>query len=746
MGRTEAEDACYQVASRRAPRATPIVLQMEAAECGAAALGIMLAHHRRVVPLTDLRADCGVSRDGANAARILQAARQYDLDGTGYGMELAELAAIDHPVIVFWSFQHFLVVEGFRRHRGRVLVHLNDPASGRRQVPFSEIDRHFTGVVLDLQPTADFTTGGRHGRSMAKLRDRWSPSGRAAALAVLAGLVLAVPVLAVPLLTRLYFDTAYGTPGWAKLLPLVLGMLFSVLATAVLSAVQLRNLSLVASRLGLSATTRVLYHLLRLPTRFFTQRRPADLTRRVSSSDDIAQLLGMELPKAGVNLFIVLLGGALLIWQDALLGIMTLLIALTNVVILQAVVRRRLESVAALQASEAALATRTLQSLRTIETLKAGGAEQTAFSQWAGTLTHAASQNQQLGRPTALVTVIPQLLVTVNTALVVTIGGLRVVSGLLTVGTLFAFQTLLGAFNRPITEVTGQAARLQMLSVQIDRLYDAEHHQVDPAYTASGTSGALQGELRFDAVGFSFPGSSSPTLQDIDFSLMPGKRLAVVGASGSGKSTVGQLAAGLLHATTGQVLLDDRPRSGWSRQTLAAHTGYVDQEISLFHGSLRENVSLWDPAMDEETLISALRDAEILAEINRRAGGLNALVQEEGRNFSGGQRQRLEIARALAVQPALLILDEATSALDAVTEYAIIDNLRRRGCAVLLIAHRLSTVRDADEILVLDNGRILERGTHDELLDAAGRYAQLVAGGNLQDQADRSPAVERASS
>ena len=717
------------LARRRRPPRTPSVIQMEAVECGAASLAILLAHYGRVVPLTILRSECGVSRDGASAAGVLSAATTYGLDGGGRSMELDDLARLDHPVIIYWKFQHFVVVEGFSRRFASVRVHLNDPATGRRQVPVSEVDANFTGVVLDLQPGETFRQESREPSTWRKIQSWWVTSGRTFPLALLAGVVLALPILAIPLLSRFYFDAVYGRPGWQAIVPLVAGLALAVAATVVLTTVQLRSIAMMQARLGLTATTRFVDRLLHLPTRFYQQRFPAEVARRVRASDDVAELLGKESPKVISNAFLITVGAAALVWQDPLMGLLTTGIALLNFVVLRAVVRRRLDAAAALQASESTLAARTAQTVLTIENVKASGAEPVAFAQTSGALTRAISENQALGVPTALVNVVPPFLGTLNIAVVGALGGLRVMDGALSIGTLFAIQTLLAAFNRPVVELTGQATRLQMLDVQIDRLYDAEHYQIDPVYEQTGEVGRLTGALALEQVSFTHAGSRAPVVESVSLAVQPGRRLALVGASGSGKSTLGQLIAGLLQPTEGVVLIDGRDRRMWSRQTLAAQTAYVDQNVSLFFGSVRDNLALWDDEVSDEELTTALRDAEMLTEVMGRPGGLSALVAEEGSNFSGGQRQRLELARALAVNPALLILDEATSALDAETEYKIVDNLRQRGCAVVMIAHRLSTVRDADEIVVLSGGRIIERGTHDQLIARGGDYLQLVSAG-----------------
>lgn len=737
---TRVEQQCAPFIRRRRGPRTPSLVQMEAVECGAAALGIMLRHYGRIEPLENLRVACGVSRDGANAARIVIAAHRYGLTGGGRSMDLADLIKLGHPVIIYWAFQHFMVVEGFRRHGRSLVVDVNDPATGPRTMRLTEFDEGFTGVVLDLQPGPDLEQGGREPRLLEQLRQRLGPTGRGLTLALFASMVLVVPGLVVPLLSRFYIDRAYTSSGWGAIAPMLVGLLLCGIATVVLVSVQLHYLRLVESRLGLTSTTRFMHHLLRLPMGFFLQRQPAELGRRVASNTQVSQLLTREVVVTVANLVLVLVYGVAMLRQDVLLAAISVAVALVNLVVLRLVMRQRVDAAAALQAREASLATTTLHTLSTIETVKASGTEHVAFTRWAGFMARVVSEGQRLGQPTALITVVPPLLATVNTALVVMIGGLRVADGVLSVGLLFAFQTLLGSFSRPLTQLTNQAGRLQAMGAQINRLRDAEDYLPDHSFAGIGQQHTrLTGHLAFERVEYAFSSGGEAWIRDLSFSLDPGMRVALVGASGSGKSTVGRLAAGLAAPSGGQVLVDGAGREEHSRQSLTASISYVDQHVTLFEGSVRQNVSLWDPAIPDDVIVAALADAEILDEVSQRAGGTNALVAEGGRNFSGGQRQRLELARALATQPTLLVLDEATSALDPVTEHAVMDNLRRRGCALLVIAHRLSTVRDADRILVLDHGRVVESGRHHELVEAGGLYANLISSGGTDRVAPPTP-------
>ncbi|MFC4589585.1 NHLP family bacteriocin export ABC transporter peptidase/permease/ATPase subunit [Sphaerisporangium corydalis] len=708
---------------------TPTVIQMEAVECGAASLAMILGYYGKFVPLEELRAACGVSRDGAKASSVINAARRYGLIARGFQMEAQDLRTAAKPVIIFWAFQHFLVVEGVRTRFGKEMVAVNDPASGPRLVDWEDFDSGFTGVVLTFEPSPDFRPGGRPTRVGQALLARRMPSGRALPLVLLASLLLVVPGIIGPAFSRVYIDRILSGRDPGYLVPLLFGMGLTSVAVFVLTSVQRHYLLRLEIRLGLVSSARFFRHLLRLPVEFFLQRRPAEVAKRVQANDTVAEILSRDLAVTAVNLVLVLFYAAILIRYDLLLGLVGVAMALLNILVLRRVSRSRTDAVAALRADLGNLTSTTFNTLQLIETVKASGAEPNAFQRWAGFLAKAVTAKQRLGVATATLTVVPPLLAGVNSGLILLIGGLRVVDGVISVGMLVAFQTLLNALSRPVTQLTNLGGQLQDISADINRLYDVERYPVAHVFEprpAPPVDVRLDGSLEFDDVSFGYNPIAPPVIKNLSFSVVPGRRVAIVGNSGSGKSTVGKLAAGLYVPGSGQVLLDGLPREAYSRTAVAVSVAYVDQDISLFEGTVRDNLTLWSDDIPDEVVIAALRDAAIFDMITARPGGLNSNVREGGRNFSGGQRQRLELARALSVQPTLLVLDEATSALDSETERIIADNLRRRGCGCLIIAHRLSTIRDADEILVLDQGEVVEQGRHEELVAKGGHYARLI--------------------
>ena len=712
---------------------TPTVIQIEAVECGAAALSIVLGHYGRYEPLERLRTLCGVSRDGSKAVNILRAARSLGLSARGLQTELDELRTLPLPAILFWNFNHFVVLEGFGSRFGRAQVHLNDPASGRRTVPMAELDRSFTGVVLVLEPTEGFVAAGRPASAVEGLLARRRSTGGLLALVLAASLLLVLPGLAAPAYIRVFVDSILmGHGSHALLLPLLGVMAALAVCSTALTWLQQTNLLRIESRLALSSASRFMRHLLRLPVEFFTQRQPAEVARRVQSNDQVAQVLSRDVATTVVNLLLVVFYAVLLVRYEQLLAAVGIGLAGLNIAVLHRVSRMRADGVVRLRADRGKLVATSFATLSQIETVKATGSENDAFARWAGFQAKVETGRQQLGLPTAVLSTVPPLLSMASSGLILLLGGLRAVDGTLSVGLLLAFQSLLLSFTRPVADLTSLGSRVQDVGADLLRLQDVERYpQAANLHSDETPAGhrRISGYLQVRDVTFAYGPLSPPLLQGFHLDLSPGRRVALVGGSGSGKSTVGRLIAGLYEPQSGSLLFDGRPRAAYSRRAFAASVAFVDQELFLFEGTVRENVTLWDASVPDESIVAALKDANVYDVVARRPGGLGAPVLEGGKNFSGGQRQRLEIARALVTNPALLVLDEATSALDTETEWRVDDALRRRGCACLIIAHRLSTVRDCDEIIVLEHGTVVERGTHPSLSARGGAYAHLVSAG-----------------
>ncbi|WP_353945861.1 NHLP family bacteriocin export ABC transporter peptidase/permease/ATPase subunit [Streptomyces sp. HUAS MG91] len=727
-GRRRARPAPPPRKRRRTVR-TPTVLQMEAVECGAAALAMVLAHHGRHVPLEELRIACGVSRDGSRASNLLKAARSYGMTAKGMQMEPAALAEVQGPAILFWEFNHYVVYEGVTRRFGRRGVSINDPDKGRRFVPMEDFDSSFTGVVLVLEPGDGFTAGGRRPGVLKALPGRLRGTTGTMLAALLASLLLVAVGAAVPALSKTYIDLFLIGDQTSLLGALFASMGAMVALTAALTWLQQANLlrgRVISSTLS---SARFFGHLLRLPVTFFAQRSPADLVQRLQSNDAVAETLARDLTAAGVDGIVVLLYAALLWTYDPQLTMVGVGIALLNVVAMRIVVRLRATGTQKLRADSARLTNTSYTGLQLIETMKATGGEDGYFRKWAGQHATTLEEQQRLGVPSAWLGIVAPALATLNSALILWIGGLRAIEGHLSVGLLVAFQALVTRFTAPITRLNGVAGRIQDFAADVARLKDVENFPVDSLYARPEqvrSTRRLRGQVELDGITFGYSPLDKPLLSGFSLTVGPGQQVALVGGSGSGKSTVSRLISGLYAPWEGVIRIDDRRLDDIPRGALAASVSFVDQDVFLFEGTVRDNVALWDPSITDEAVMEALRDACLYDVVARRSGGIHGRVEQDGRNFSGGQRQRLEIARALVRRPSVLVLDEVTSALDAETEQIVMDNIRRRGCACVVIAHRLSTVRDSDEIVVLDQGQIVERGRHEQLVAAGGAYAELV--------------------
>ncbi len=727
-GRRRARPA-PEVKKRKAVR-TPTVLQMEAVECGAACLAMVLAHYGRHVPLEELRIACGVSRDGSRASNVLKAARGYGLQAKGMQMEPAALAGVQAPAILFWEFNHYVVYDGMGRRFGRRGVHVNDPGKGRRFVPAEDFDTSFTGVALVFEPGDSFRRGGRRPGVLRAVPARLRGTTGTLLAALLASLLLVAVGAAVPALSRTYIDMFLIGAQTSVLAPLFASMAAMVVLTAVLTGLQQANLlrgRIISSTLG---GARFLRHLMRLPVTFFAQRSPADLVQRLQSNDAVAETLARDLAAAGVDGVVVVLYALLLWTYDPQLTVVGVGIALLNVVAMRIVIRLRATHTQKLRADSARLTNTSYTGLQLIETMKATGGEDGYFRRWAGQHAITLEVQQRLGVPSAALAVVAPALATLNSALILWIGGLRAVEGHLSIGLLVAFQALVTRFTAPITRLNGVAGRIQDFAADVARLKDVENFPADALYgrvTPDTSTRRLTGHVELENITFGYSPLDAPLLTGFSLRVGPGQQVALVGGSGSGKSTVSRLISGLYTPWEGVIRIDGQRLEDIPRGALAASVSFVDQDVFLFEGTVRDNVALWDPSIPDEAVVAALRDAALYDDvIARRPEGIHSRVEQDGRNFSGGQRQRLEIARALVRRPSVLVLDEVTSALDAQTEQVIIDNLRRRGCACVVIAHRLSTVRDSDEIVVLDHGKVVERGRHEELVAAAGAYAELV--------------------
>jgi NHLM bacteriocin system ABC transporter peptidase/ATP-binding protein len=706
----------------------PTILQMEAVECGAAALAMVLAHFGRRVALEDIRVACGVSRDGSKASNIMRAARGYGLECKGYRKEPKGLRTLRPPMIIHWNFNHFVVVEGFDR-KGTAFI--NDPAEGPRPVSEEDFDNSFTGVVLTFERARDFERSNAAVSLTAGLRRRLAGSHAALAFVILTGLALVVPGLLVPTYSRIFIDDIliHGFVDWTR--PLLAIMAATLVFLAILVALQQIHLLRMETRMALATSSRFFWHVLHLPAQFFTQRYAGEIAARVGINDRVAQLLSGDLATTVLGLVTIIFYAALMLAYDGLLTSIVVLTAVFNLLALAFVHRRRSDLSKRLLQDRGKVIGTAMSGLINIESMKATGSESDFFARWSGYYTKAMNAQHELGWSAALLGLVPPLLLSISTALLLGIGGLRVMDGYMSMGMLVAFQALMLAFIAPVNGLVALGGQLHEVRGNMDRLDDVLRSPAEglgPAAgpEAGGAPSRLSGHVELKRVSFGYSRLEPALIQDFSVTLKPGSRVALVGGSGCGKSTIARLVTGLYAPWAGVIEFDGIPRAQVPRATLLGSLCTVDQDTCLFEGTIHDNLTMWDPSVPDADLVQAARDACIHDEITARPGGYDGRVEEGGRNFSGGQRQRLEIARALVQNPSILVLDEATSALDPTIEQEIDDALRRRGCTCLIIAHRLSTIRDCDEIVVLDRGAIVQRGTH-EKLRVEGVYAALAA-------------------
>ncbi len=709
---------------------TPTILQMEAVECGAASLAMILAHFGRWAPLEELRAVCGVTRDGSSALNVVKAARAYGLEAKGFSKEPDALPDMPLPQIVYWNFNHFLVIEGFESAGVRV----NDPALGRRRIGWEDFDKGFTGIVLTFQPGPDFIIGGERPSMLRSLRQRIQGGADTITFIMLISLLLAIPGIVIPGLTKIFVDDYLIAGHSAWLRPLVAVFLATVALLWLLSYMQQRTLLRLEIHLGVATASKLVWHLLSLPAAFFAQRYAGDLVERIEANRRLARLISGEIGTNMVNLVSVVFFAAMMLSYDTVVGAAGVAFGALNLMALAFIWRRQEDGNRRLAQDGGKLYAVAMNGITGIETAKATGSEGALFERFAGYQTRFVNLGQELGGVFSVVGVLPTLLAALGNIAVLGIGAERVIGGHMTIGELVAFQALLVAFNFPITRLVELGSKLQGAMGDLARLDDVlryprvETPPDDELMIRASDTAKLTGLIEIKGITFGYSPLAEPLIRDFNLTVPPGSRIAVVGLSGSGKSTLVRLLSGLYAPWEGEILFDGQPIRRIDPAVFGNSVAVVDQDINLFEATIRDNITLWDSAIPQPRVVKAARDAAIHDAITARPGAYNAVVREQGANFSGGERQRLEIARALAIDPAIILMDEATAALDPITEKQVDDNIRRRGATCIIVAHRLSTIRDSDEILVLENGYVAERGRHEDLVrNSGGAYARLIA-------------------
>jgi NHLM bacteriocin system ABC transporter peptidase/ATP-binding protein len=701
------------------------MLQLEAAECGAASLGMILGYHGRLMALDELRTLCGVSRDGSRASSLLRAGRALGLEAKGLKAEPHHLATLALPLIAFVNFNHFVVVEAIDDDH----VWLNDPAAGRRRETRAAFSDSFTGIALTFVPGPDFTIGDSRPSLVQSVRNRIAVVDTALWFVFLTALALVIPGIALPAFSRIFVDYVLIRRLDDWLVPLLIGMALTALCRFALLELQNEALLKARTRMSLATGHAFMEKLLTLPIAFFDQRFAGEVADRVRLNESLSELLTGHLAQAAISLVTAAFFLILMLFYNMAITLAVLALALSNAAVLIFSNRFLSEHYRKISIDRGKLAGARVAGLKDMETFKASGAEDMLFARWTGLAVTAQNGEQEAESLSAWITPLPNLISALITVTILIWGGFAVMAGSISLGGLVAYQTLAMSFVAPVAALAGFGAQLHQIRSYTGRLDDVLAQESDLRFTAPAPvfDGRLpQGALTLDAVSFGYAPLDPPLIDGLSLSFTPGMRVALVGPSGSGKSTVGKLIAGLEQPREGSVMIDGRPLLGWARTALAARLTYVRQDVMLFAGTVRENLTLWDDSVSEPDMIRAAQDAMIHEVIASRPGGYAARIEEGGSNFSGGEKQRIEIARALALNPSVIVLDEATSALDPVNEQRVMEAIRRRGITCVLIAHRLSAIRDCDLIVVLDRGRMVEKGVHAELIASRGHYAGLV--------------------
>ncbi len=705
----------------------PTILQMEATECGAASLSMILAHYGLWLPLEKLRQECGVNRDGSKASCVIRAARNRGCTANGYRWNADRVREVNEfPLIIHWEFNHFIVLEGIVGNT----VYLNDPALGRRTVKWEDFRTSYTGVALHIVPNENFVPEGRRYDILKAVTEKLAQDKWAVLFILLLNFGMIIPGLASPIFSQIFLDDILTRkhPDW--MFNFCLAITVSFVVCGVMNWLQAVILTRWQRKLTLADSSSFFRHLLRLPMNFFNQRYAAEVASRVNFNESIAGVLSGPAATAVLNLLIAIFYLLLLLQYNVTLTIIGVFFSSVNIIIFFALRRHLTDLQMKIQQDAGKAYGVAMNGLSMIETIKANGNESDFFAKWAGYRAKVLSASQEAALWQMTATIIPTLLGGINGALIMTLGGFSIMDGAMTAGMFMAFQNLMGSFQAPVNSLLGLGSTLQSTETQMQRLDDVRRYEIDDLNCRDeeiiGNVERLNGELELRDINFGYSPLEKPLLKNFSLHIKPGHWVAVVGASGSGKSTVAKIVTGIYEEWSGSVLFDGKIRREIPRAAIVNSVAAVDQDIFQITGTIADNLTLFDSSVEKSEIIRAAKDACIHDDILKLDKGYDSEVSEGGLNFSGGQRQRLEIARALAINPSLLILDEATSALDPLTEQIILENIRRRGCSCLIVAHRLSTIRDCDEIIVLDQGVVVERGTHREMIQHDGAYRRLI--------------------
>ena len=704
-------------------------MQLEALECGAACLAMILAYHRKWLPLEQVRRDCGVSRDGSNAKNIMKAAQNYGLNAKAYRLEPDEIKAnVSFPCIIHWNFNHFVVLCGFRN--GKALI--NDPARGKIYVSAKEFDDAFTGICLCFEKGPEFKSSGKRSSMLEFTKKRLSGSGAAVGFIVFVAFLISVYEIINLSFSKVFADFILNDSG-GYLLPFITVLCLLGIANAVLLGIKEAGTLKISGKFAASASSSFMWKVLHLPMEFFSQRMSGDIQARMTSNSEIAFSLTCIFAPIILDAGMLLLYLAVMLKYSALLSAIGITSVLINILLCGYASKKRTNILRVMMRDEGKLAGTTVSGIEMIETIKASGSENGFFEKWSGIDASVNSARADYIKTECRIGLLPELVSSLAEILVFSSGTYLIMKGEFTVGMLLAFGGFLEAFSKPARKLISVGESIGELRCDMERIEDVMNYPDDKAFENAGIQDEnaeydkLSGKIELSGVTFGYSPLSEPLIKDFDLTVLPGQKIAIVGASGCGKSTIAKLISGLYKPWSGSILFDGKPIEQIDRAEFTGSVAVVDQDITMFCDTVSNNIKMWDSSIEDFEMILACRDAKIHDAITERDGGYGAEVYENGKNFSGGEKQRIEIARVLAQDPTIIVMDEATSALDSATEYEVVNSIAARGVTCIVIAHRLSTIRGCDEIIVMENGRIAERGTHGELYARNGIYTKLIS-------------------
>ena len=705
----------------------PVVMQMEALECGAACLTMVLAYYGKWIPLEQIRTDCGVSRDGSNAKNILVAARYHGLTAKGYRCEAEALRDQgSFPCIIHWNFNHFVVLCGFRGDK----VYLNDPGRGSTVVDWKTFDEAFTGIYLEMEPGEQFVPGGKPKSPLSFAAKRLKGSGAAIVFAILTAVISSLVSAINPVFSRVFLDRllTHRNPQWVTPFLVLLG-LFGLVQIVVMALREIYDLR-IKGKMAAVGNASYIWKVLNLPMSFFSQRMAGDIQQRQSANASVANSLIATLTPLALNGVMMIFYLVLMLrysWILTLVGLASLTI---DALVSNYISQKRINLTRVSMNDAAKLQSFTTAGIQLVESIKASGAENGFFAKWAGYQANDNANSIAYLKLNQYLGILPQIVSSLADNTVLILGVWLTMQGQFTVGMIMAFQGFLASFMAPASSFISAGQVLQEMQTQMERIEDVMEYPVEETFAPENGEGEayekLSGKIEVRDLEFGYSPLGAPLIRNFNLTLEPGKSVAIVGQSGCGKSTMSKLLSGLYKPWKGEILFDGKPMSQIQKGVFYGSVAVVDQDVILFEDTIENNIKMWDSSIEDFEMILAARDAQIHEEIMSRPKGYRHKLLEGGRDFSGGQRQRMEIARVLAQDPTVIILDEATSALDAKTEYNVVRAIRDRGIACVVIAHRLSTIRSCDEIIVMDHGEISARGTHEELLRTSELYSQLV--------------------